>query len=1406
MIRPFSISNQSKYRSWLLYYGLLLTVCVSPIHVQAASAAQYTSKAVKPDYGLVGAAPQDQSRLEPGKPIERELSGGQSHSYQLKLAAGQFLNVIVEQQGIDIMVQLSEPGGAQIAEFDGERRSQGQELASHVAEATGLHLLTVQPRLKNAPLGGYEIRIEELRAATENDRALYDARKLLQGGLKLRSAGKYGEALPLVERSREIRERLLGPEHQDVAEALNSLGRLYKSKGDYAKAEPLFKRALAIQEKILGLEHPGVATIINDLAMLYLYKGEYEKTELLHQRALAIREKVLGPEHPDVAASLNNLAYFHYERGAYPAAQSLFQRALAIMEKSLGPEHPNVATALTNLANICNIMGEYVKVESLYQRALTIREKVQGPEHPDVAASLNNLAGLHYERGEYLKAESLFQRSLDISEKVLGPDHLDLRNTLKNFATLYQAIGNYTKAESLFQRGLEIEERGLGPNHPDIAFTLSSFASFYRARGSYTQAETLCLRALAIQKRALGPDHPDVAFILQSIADLYCEKGDYAKAEQLYQRALAIMEKAVGLDHRNTANTLNRLAEVHFNRGDFEQAERIFQQALAIRERALGPDHPNVAISLSSLATLYRDRGDYVKAEQLIQRALAIRNKALGPEHPDVARSIESLAVLYRDKGEYAKAEPLFQRALAILENALGPYHPHFASSLDNLAELYAARGDLAHAVKVQARANSVSERNLAVNLSIGSERQKLAYLALFSEQTDFTLSLHSRALPHDPQALDLAFTTLLRRKGRGLDVMANAIAALRRRSTPEDQALFDRLVEARSQLAALTLSESGTDKPEAYRTRLKPLTDKVEELESSLSARSPEFRAHAQPITLAAVQAALPVDSALIEFAVYTPRDMKSNKNEMPSRYLAYLLAAQGEPRWVDLGEAAPIDRAITAWRRALRNQWRSDVKRLARVVDEKLMRPVRSLLSEMPGDPRRLLIAPDGSLNLIPFAALVDEQNRYLIERYSISYLTSGRDLLRLQTSEPSKGDPLVVANPDFGRFATIAMQRDRDSGKLQTRKQMREQIDPAQIFFQPLPATEDEALAIKAMLPNATLLRKEQATETSLKQASRPQILHIATHGFFLDYQAPAPAEAEDEKPNIVPQTITGTATRLATSYTIQLEATPALETAQERVKQLRAQSIDAYILKSNLKSKGMFFRVRVGNFPTHAEANKYGADLQGEGIAREFFVASYKPSQGDLMKPESTIANAAAKPVNPAPVSALPANSQSLTETRSVLRLSKFAAQVKDPLLRSGLALAGANRGDKGDDDGILTALEVAYLDLLGTKLVVLSACDTGVGDVKKGEGVQGLRRALVVAGSESQVMSLWPVPDRSTKDLMILYYKALQQGEGRSEGLRQVQLRMLRGHENRRHPFYWAAFIQSGEWATLDGQR
>src|SRR6266540_4067045 len=1064
----------------------------------SAPGRRWQSSQKPPAAGGVAGEEKDVRRLEPGQPIRRAVEGGQEQGYRIGLSAGQYLEVIVKQQGIDVIVLLSGPDGKQGGqgnqnwEFDNESRLQGQEVAPLVAEVTGEYRLMVRPRQKDARAGGYEIRIEELRAATEIDRELQESRNLSKEARRLQRAGKYDEALRLGERALEIREKRLGPDHLEVARSLNNLAHIYYIRGDYAKAEPLYQRALVIREKALGPDHLEVADSLNSLSTLYWMKGDYAKSELPQQRALAIREKMLGPDHPDLATSLNNVA------------------------------------------GIYNFKGDYAKAEQLYQRSLAIREKALGPDHPGLASSLSNLALLYSDRGDYTRADLLYRRSL------------------------------------------------------------------------------------AIREKALGPDHQDVAISLHNLALNYSRRGDYAKAEPLYRRALAI------------------------------------------REKVLGPDHLDVAKSLNNLANIYHGIGDYAKAEPLYRRVLTISEKTLGPEHFGVAYGLNNLGRLHLDKGEYAEAEPMLQRALAIWEKTLRPEHPFIAESLTNLAVLCEINGDLAQAVRLQSRANTISEYNLAFNLRSGSERQNMAYLALFSAQTDSTLSLHTQVAPNDPQALDLAFTTWLRRKGRGLEAMADTIAILRRHAAPQDQQLFDQLADARSQLAALTLGESSTAKPGTYRAQLASLREKADELEATLSSHSAEFRTQSQPVALAAVQSALPAGSVLVEFAAYRPHELPTEKRK-PPRYLAYLLAPQGRPQWVDLGEVEVIDRAVEAWRRALRDPRRTDVKQLARGMDDKVMRPVRALLQsgqgEMRGKIRRLLIAPDGSLNLIPFAALVDEQGRYLVERYSISYLVSGRDLLRLQVRQPSKSEAVVVADPDYGETVVAAQSKRRDvglpSGMPQTAGS---NVSLSQVYFPPLRGTAGEARALKAMLPQATVLTGERATEARLKQLSSPKILHLATHGFFL----------RDQDPN----------------------------------------------------------------------------------------------------------------------------------------------SPVEISLLRSGLALAGANLrrgGPDPADDGILTALEAAGLDLWGTKLVVLSACDTGVGEVKVGEGVYGLRRALALAGAETQVMSLWPVSDTGTRDLMIGYYKALKRGEGRGEGLRRVQLEMIKSRD-RRHPFYWASFIQSGEWGNLEGKR
>jgi CHAT domain-containing protein len=466
------------------------------------------------------------------------------------------------------------------------------------------------------------------------------------------------------------------------------------NQGRYSEATPLAQRALTIREKILGPDHPDVATSLNNLAELYQTQGRYADAEPFYKRALGIWEKTLGPDHPNVALSLNNLAFLYLEQGRYADAEPLYQRSLAIKEKVFGPDHPDIALSLNNLAELYRAQGRYADAEPLYKRALTMHEKVLGPDHPAVATSLNNLALLYDKEGRYAEAEPLYKRSLAIQEKTLGSDHPNVATLLNNLAELYRSEGRYTDAEPLYKRSLVIREKTLGADHPSVASSLNNVGLLYNIQGRYTDAEPLYKRSLVIREKALGADHPDVAQSLNNLGLLYNSQGRYAEAEPLYKRSLAIQEKTLGSDHPNVATVLNNLAVVYYNQDRYADTERLFKRSLAIQEKALSPDHPDVAVSLNNLAELYRIQGRYSDALPIVQRTMSQNS----------ADKTVALAVLYDSQSQNLTVPTqalnasytVFQRSMSSAAGeAISKLAARFAAGTNELAQLVRKDQDL---------------------------------------------------------------------------------------------------------------------------------------------------------------------------------------------------------------------------------------------------------------------------------------------------------------------------------------------------------------------------------------------------------------------------------------------------------------------------------------------------------------------------------------------------------------------------------------------------------------------------------------------------------------------------------------------------------------------------------------
>jgi CHAT domain-containing protein/tetratricopeptide (TPR) repeat protein len=1120
-------------------------------------------------------------------------------------------------------------------------------------------------------------------AEAPQDARLQQAQTAFDEANALWEAGRYDDALARREHALALQEAVLGGSHPDVARSLNLLGAQHLLRGNPVQAEPLLKRALAIQEAALGQSHPDIAQTLTHLSNLYPAQWVYERPEPLRARALAIREAALGEHHLLVAESLIHLANLYRQQGLPARAEPLLKRALAIRQAALDEHHPDVAEALHTLAGAYADQGLSARAEPLYERALAIRETALGKNHPRVADSLWGLVDLYQAQGLSARAEPLIARATSIGEAALEQNPPNVANALLQLVVFYFRQGLLARAEPLFERALAIQEAAAGKSHPQVAETLYTYAVACALQGLYGRAEPLYERALAIREAALGKSHPSVADPVVGLGNLYLAQGLYTRAEPFLERALAIRQAAYGEKSLPVARALGSLGSLYMSQGLYERAEPLLKRSLAIWEALVGKSAPEVAKPLSRLGNLYLSQGDYRRAEPLLKRALAVSEAAFGRNDPEVADALHNLGNLSSAQGLYGQARPLYERALAIRRSTFGENNPRDAETLNRLAVAQLSQHRLDKALPLFTRALAISEQRLRQD-ALGFSEETLARFLQFLRTDEERLYALLRAYPDNARVRRLALGAALLFKGRSVEESSNISRTIYQSLGAQGRDTLERLRGLRAQLAQLSLQGPGSASLADYQRRLEELSEQSAALEADLAKRSAPLRELATLPSPAEVvdrvAAALPRDGALVELIAYVDRPLVPTPGTPEAhrpgelRYLALVLFPDATIRFRDLGPAGPIDSAAMHLRHALTNR---DVafEASAQALYQRAFQPLLPLL----GTTRRLFLSPDGQLALVPFAALHDGQ-QFLVDAFDFTYLPSGKNLLSPPQESNTPGSVVVLADPDFSA-SLPAGPHSQEATRTRAIPSL-----PGEHFFStlrtelaqrawalaPLPGTRQEAKAIQRLLPQAQLFLGPEATKARLLQLPPPGVLHVATHGFFLDH-APEP-----------------TASRA------------------------------------------------VGHF-------------------------------GALSDPPP-------------------------------------AARPPDPLLRSGLILAGARaQASSGSsptppsDGGLVTALELAGLNLWGTQLVVLSACDTGRGDVKPGQGVYGLHRAFLVAGAETVVMSLWKVDDETTRALMEAYYSNLLAGQGRATALREA-MRALR--RTQPHPYAWAPFIAMGRDTPL----
>jgi serine/threonine protein kinase/Flp pilus assembly protein TadD len=326
---------------------------------------------------------------------------------------------------------------------------------------------------------------------------------------------------------------------------MNTMGIVYRSLGLFDPAQTLLEKALDIRTKVLGPDHPDVADTLSDLAYVLWRKGDFAKAKVFQEQALAIREKRLGPGTKEVGNSLHDLGTLNYTQGNYAEARRLLERSLAIREKVLGPENADVANTLNSLGAIAYKEGDLKKAGEIWRRTLSIREKALGPDHPYLAHTLNNLAIVHIYTGDPKGAVPLLERVIRIQEKVLGPKHPDLASGLSNLGDAIYRSGDPEGAKPYHARAVAIMEAA-SPDNPELGRFLDRLAHVLLLEKDLKGSRQLYERSLGLRQKALGPKNPEVGESLGGLADCASQSGRLKEAEALYERALMLLRQPDG--------------------------------------------------------------------------------------------------------------------------------------------------------------------------------------------------------------------------------------------------------------------------------------------------------------------------------------------------------------------------------------------------------------------------------------------------------------------------------------------------------------------------------------------------------------------------------------------------------------------------------------------------------------------------------------------------------------------------------------------------------------------------------------------------------------------------------------------------------------------------------------------
>ena len=969
------------------------------------------------------------------------------------------------------------------------------------------------------------------------------------------------------------------------------------------------------------------------------------------------------------------------------------------------------------------------------------------------------------EEGRPAEAESAARALLHEAEEVSGPDSLGVADVLDQLAVALRRGGKASEAGSreICERAVRIRRASLGTGDPKYGQSLQNLGALLIAAGDFASAKGPLEEAVSVLDMGTGRESLELAGSLAWLATLRIRTEDPEGAEPLLRRAIAIRSKIQGPRDPVIGDYLDALGTLRYGLGDFTGAEGLYLSAIEILKATRPPGHPSLAAAYHNLGILQTEMGNFERALEFIGQALQARQKALGPEHPLVGTDYMDRGNIREHLGDLSGARLDYERSLEISTRALGADNPQTAESQVRLGRVYLQRADTTKAVALLQRALDTQEKTygkesawIAPTLSclgrVAEGRGDLAAAAGF-----YGRAVEAREISLGPTHPDVSlslgeYAAFLASAGKPDSALGMALRASE--ITRDHFMLTSRGLSEREALAFSTVMPHGLSTAvDIAAARPSGTTDAARTVwDSVIRSRTLILDEMATRKRISSVQES---DTSLFA-AAKSLEDARSR--------LSNLLV-----RSATSGSAARYKLAIESAR--------AEVERLERGVASRslVFREEQARNAIGWREVARALQPGDGIVGFVEYLG------RDRVRQYAAFYMSRDREPGAIRVGTASEVDAVVSK---WVRSLAATMTRGAGTSREDERVQgarlrkliwdpISDRLGPVsrlyvvpdgsiyRVSFAGLPAE-----GAKYLIESGPLFHYLSSERDLASPATRSRTAGglLALGGPSFDGEAAsAKAGAASEARGAVRGG--GDCPDLST---IRFTPLPLAAAEARDIAALWPGPDSALVLTGSAASEGEFKRRAPGRRGLHLATHGFflGSDCAASAASARGI--------GGVSPSSAAGRHAVQRPVV--------------------------------PLLLSGLALAGANRRGSaapGAEDGILTAEEVASLDLSGVDLAVLSACDTGLGKIHVGEGVLGLRRAFQVAGARSIVMSLWAVDDRATREWMVAFYGGrFKDRLGVADAVRRASLDVLQARRAQAlstSPFYWAAFVASGDW-------